>query len=411
MEKKSLLSLISRGVKKSTSKNSLDEVTQFQERLAAEGLDILDVKLPSKIKQLDELCQDELFQRGNVDAVREITRSAIDDYLEETLALEDDDQEKNPLLKLLLGGGAGTTDDDASKDEEVRDRRIPKKLLLDKINLSKSNRINLKLSLELDVPKEKSSEKRKNRTESASSNEETEEVNSPPVKKSKTQISQEANKDKDQNGDLIDFVVDSETELESDLPSAFDLMNNDEDEKEGKQEEKTDEKKDEESDEKNDKDEKTPPPMVKSHRHILAMIQKIKPEIDEITDYCMVLRTWILQCVSRNQNMGGADLTSEIQAEMIAEIKGVEDEFLANKEIIAAYFVTRGGILSKAIKEPELEDFKMFLIEEDEKMFGSLRQLAFTLRNNTVSLFDALIKDQGKIFPTGQGNSASYSMY
>merc|ERR1712071_706790 len=61
------------------------------------------------------------------------------------------------------------------------------------------------------------------------------------------------------------------------------------------------------------------------------------------------------------------------------------------------------------------EDYKNFLIDEDEKQFIQIRTIAIGMRNTTVNLFDGLTKQAETIFNFDshdkQDNYAAFSMY
>jgi len=361
---------------KNTTPQSPGTIQDVQTRLAEEGGDIINNKLQAKIEHLDQLCMSERYQIAQIQGVREHTTKAIQNYLDETKRQEKKAEKKaqggNPLLQLLAGGlseeqhEAADDIDEADLEDDQAEYAMPKKLLLSRMGLDESNKINLKLSLELETPETKKRDAEKK------------EEDEPEAKKAKKSESSTSKKEKE---------ADKE------------------------------EKKNEEKDDKNDKEEEEEdePPVLHSHPIITAMNTELRGEIDEITEWCATIRAWLQSNISRNKNIGGADLKGDIQMETMAEIMAVEQEFQAHKEAMSAYYVARAGVLEKYTKSPEFEDYRNFIVDEDEKQFVALRSLVSNLRNQTCNLYDIITKDVDQLFNAGSSakNDAfsGFSMY
>ena len=55
--------------------------------------------------------------------------------------------------------------------------------------------------------------------------------------------------------------------------------------------------------------------------------------------------------------------------------------------------------------------YKNFIVDEDEKMFITIRQCVLSLRNATCSMHTDIKRDYNKLFPSGDQQDASFSMY
>jgi len=362
---------------KNTTPQSPGTIQDVQNRLAQDGGDIINNKLQAKIEHLDQLCMSERYSIGRIKEVRDHTTKAIQNYLDETKRQEKKAEKKaqggNPLLQLLAGGLSAEQHDEADDideadlEDEQAEYAMPKKLLLSRMGLDESNKINLKLSLELETPETKKREAEKK------------EEDEPETKKAKKSASSTSKKEK-------------EVEKEA---------------------EKTEEKNEKEEDK--EEDEEDEPPVLHSHPIITAMNTELRGEIDEITEWCATIRAWLQSNISRNKNIGGADLKGDIQMETLAEIMAVEQEFQAHKEQMGAYYVARAGVLEKYTKSPEFEDYRNFIVDEDEKQFVALRSLVSNLRNQTCNLHDVITKDVDQLFNAGSSakNDAfsGFSMY
>lgn len=426
----------------------------YQVRVAEEGAQIINEKLREKITELDELCMSGKFAISRLAEIREYTTTSVQGYLDEVKRLEKKAAEKaaqgggNPLLALLaggMGGGAGAEVEgeegeemyNPEEDLEAEEIAMPKKLLLSRMGLDEDNKINLKLSLELELPekakKSKSAENAKNiesaeksdKNEKSESkkreNEEVDDVESeePEPKKAKrtTRSSKKSKKSKKGNkADEEEEDIEAEKEAEKqeaaeNKESSMSVTENE------KSEEKSAEKNNEKSDEKSKKDEEEDEemPVLQSHPEIYKLSTGLRRHIDTILDWIVTIQQWIQSGMTRNKNIGGADIQTEIQNAMLEELGVAAQEFSAHKEIMAAYYISRAAVLEKYVKQPEFEDYKNFLVDEDEKQFVQLRTIVTSMRNSTVNLFDGLTKESETIFNQGssgkQDNYAAFSMY
>jgi len=342
-----------------TSGKSSAQISEFQTRLITEGQEIINVRFARKIAELDELIMKPEYAASRKTEVRQITEDTLKNYFDETKRIEKKQAagaRVNPLLALLGGAGGLSAGPDDEEEEEYEPEeedsvQLPKKLLLDKIALDNSNKVNLKFSLELETPQTSEAKKR-----SAEEGEKSE----PKAKKQKQEKKEEAKE---------------------------------------KEETKADEKKQEEKE-----DEEEELPIISSNKLNNELANMLRGQIDEVVDWCTTIRAWLQSNISRNKNIGGADLKGEIQNEMMAEIQTVEQELLNHKEVIAAYYVARAGILEKYTKAPEFEDYKIFVVDEDEKQWIALRAILIQMRNSIMTLYDAILKDSDELFSGDSGS-------
>merc|ERR1712188_230386 len=352
----------------------------YQTRVADEGTQIINEKLREKITELDELCMSGSFNISRLDEIREYTSTSVTAYLAECKRLQKKAEKAqgggNPLLQLLAGGmGGGAQPEEGEEmyepedEEEAAEIALPKQLLLSKMALDENNKINFKLSLELDLPEKKKEEKKSAEKREIEEKQDEEE---PQAKKKKVEEPSESSM--------------SVTEASSSK------------------------KKEEEEEEEEDVE-----PVLQSHPEIFKLSTQLRRHIDVILDWVTTIRQWIQSNMTRNKNIGGADINNEIRQQMLEELGVAEQEFTAHKEMMAAYYIARASILEKYVKCPEFEDYLNFLVDEDEKQFILLRTIVIAMRNNTVNLFDNLTKDQETLFTAAgsskQSDYAAFSMY
>lgn len=390
-----------------SARKSTKRISQFQEKLAQEGELIMKEKLQAKLAELDRLCEHDLLRLDKIQCIRKYTLDSIEKYIE--------DQEKeaqkaekvgNPLMQLLTGGlgaePAGPLDEEeeyfSAEEEEAGDAKNSQpKLLLDTIKLSEKNKINLRLCLELDQPENKSSKQQPKSVEITAKNSGEEDAIAPsaaPTKKSK-KAARRSN-------------MSIQSESENDEPTAKKPKKSSENDPEVVVSEifqKSESVKEPFSEKKKER------AIVKSNKHNIQVIELIKPHMDEIVDMCMTLRAWLESFITKNKNIGGADFQAELQQETVGVIKGVEDEALTMKELFAAYYIARAGIIEKYVKESYIEDYKNFVVDEDEKMFITIRQCILSIRHATSSMYTDIDRDYDKLFPSGIQDDVSFSMY
>merc|ERR1712173_179558 len=401
----------------------------YQVRVAEEGEQIINVKLREKITELDELCMSGKFNISRLAEIREYTNTSVQGYLDEVKRMGKKEAEKqgggNPLLQLLAGGMGGGADAGVEGEEgeemynpeddlEAEEIAMPKKLLLSRMGLDEDNKINLKLSLELETPeikKKKSQEKIEEKSESKKrdlENEEEAETEEPESKKAKrsTRSSKRGKKGKKSSSpeeEEADEAKPEEKEAEK-QESSMSVT-------EGEKSESKKSKKSEDDEE----EEEDAEPILPSHPEIYQLSTGLRRHIDVILDWITTIQQWIQSGMTKNKNIGGADIRTEIQNSMLEELAVAEQQLAAHKEIMAAYYISRAAVLEKYVQNPQFEDYRNFLVDEDEKQFVQLRSIVIGMRNTTVNLFDGLTKESETIFNQGgsskQDNYAAFSMY
>jgi len=369
------------------------------------------------------------FNISRLAEIREYTNTSVQGYLDEVKRLAKKEAEKqgggNPLLQLLAGGMGGGADAGVEGEEgeemynpeddlEAEEIAMPKKLLLSRMGLDEDNKINLKLSLELETPeikKKKSQEKIEEKSESKKrdlENEEEAETEEPESKKAKrsTRSSKRGKKGKKSSSpeeEEADEAKPEEKEAEK-QESSMSVT-------EGEKSESKKSKKSEDDEE----EEEDAEPILPSHPEIYQLSTGLRRHIDVILDWITTIQQWIQSGMTKNKNIGGADIQTEIQNSMLEELAVAEQQLAAHKEIMAAYYISRAAVLEKYVQNPQFEDYRNFLVDEDEKQFVQLRSIVISMRNTTVNLFDGLTKESDTIFNQGgnskQDNYAAFSMY
>eukprot|EP00121_Abeoforma_whisleri_P002313 Awhi_evm1s2070 len=131
-------------------------------------------------------------------------------------------------------------------------------------------------------------------------------------------------------------------------------------------------------------------------------------EILQLIEFCNALKIWIQLNIPRIED--GNNFGVSIQEDAVNELARAEDSGFTILESITKYYVSRGKIISKVIKYPQIEDYRQSVVELDEKEYINLRLCCIDLRNNYAILHDLITKNVEKI-KKPRGINQTSSMY
>ncbi|XP_063899974.1 proteasome activator complex subunit 3-like [Zophobas morio] len=147
---------------------------------------------------------------------------------------------------------------------------------------------------------------------------------------------------------------------------------------------------------------------VSSNLNLLNRLKVVKMEILQLIEYCKILKTWIQLLIPRIED--GNNFGVSIQEDTINEISRVEGSGFSALESIANYLVTRGKLVSKILKYPQIQDYQLSISELDEKEYIDMLFYCVDLRDIYTTLHDMIIKNIEKIKKPRSSNSNT-SMY
>jgi proteasome activator subunit 3 (PA28 gamma) len=146
---------------------------------------------------------------------------------------------------------------------------------------------------------------------------------------------------------------------------------------------------------------------VPPNKHIVELVDIVKPEVIELIDYGNKIKMWITYMIPRIED--GNNFGVSIQEDTMAEARQVESEAATFLDQISRYFMTRGKIVAKVAKLPHVADIRRTIKELDEKEFISLRLVMCEMRNHYASLHDLITKNMDKIMkPRNQNTQSMY---
>eukprot|EP01132_Coremiostelium_polycephalum_P001403 gene1403-1772_t len=135
--------------------------------------------------------------------------------------------------------------------------------------------------------------------------------------------------------------------------------------------------------------------LVKVNPIILENHAKLKKEYIEIIEIFSEIRGWILLNVPRIED--GNNFGVDIQEDVVGQLNKVEEVYTSNLEQSEQFFISRAGLVKKALKYKEIEDFKLAIMQIDEKEMIRYRFACFDLYNNYANSYSLIVKNFQKI--------------
>ncbi|XP_014353054.1 proteasome activator complex subunit 1 [Latimeria chalumnae] len=173
-------------------------------------------------------------------------------------------------------------------------------------------------------------------------------------------------------------------------------------EKKEKKEDKDDKKSDDE-----DKDKGPPCGPVSSNEKIVALLNRVKPEIQEVKEKLNMVSIWLqlqIPKVEDGNNFGVAvqEKVFELMTNTRTKIEGFQTQ-------ISKYFSERGDAVAKAAKQPHVGDYRQLVHELDEAEYAEIRVMVMEIRNTYAILHDIVFKNYEKIKkPKGESRAPIY---
>ncbi len=135
--------------------------------------------------------------------------------------------------------------------------------------------------------------------------------------------------------------------------------------------------------------------LVQSNRHLVEMINTIKPLMREFIRDMALLQTGISLMIPKIED--GNNFGVEIQHETIETMSSIEDEIQGRFNSFTNYYAVRGDLVANVSEYPHSEDFRLAVQENDEKFHLCLCQTLIHLRDHYASLHDLVTKNLKKL--------------
>jgi len=131
--------------------------------------------------------------------------------------------------------------------------------------------------------------------------------------------------------------------------------------------------------------------IIESNKALTDLVEVLQKEILEMSELINSLSIWVKLYVPRMAD--GNNFGVEVQGEITRVLEGSEDNGYAILDSFASYYSTRGALITKVLKFPNVNDFRAAIRELDEKTYIKTCLLACALRNDYLKLYDMLAKN------------------
>ncbi|XP_054977383.1 proteasome activator complex subunit 3-like [Sorex araneus] len=135
--------------------------------------------------------------------------------------------------------------------------------------------------------------------------------------------------------------------------------------------------------------------LLASNQHLVALIERVKPEIELLREKCNTVRMWVQLLIPRVED--GNNFGVSIQEDTVDQLWTVESTAASYLRRFSTYYNTRAKLVSKMVKYPQVEDYRRTVAEVDENEYLSVRQILLHLRNQYATLHDVIVKNIDKI--------------
>jgi len=149
---------------------------------------------------------------------------------------------------------------------------------------------------------------------------------------------------------------------------------------------------------------------VYCNKALTDLVEILQKEILEMSEMINALSIWVKLNVPRMAD--GNNFGVEVQEEITKVLEGAEDAGYDVLDSFANYHTTRGALVHKILKNPNIQDYRCALRELDEKTYIKTCLLACELRNDYITLYDLLSKNMDTLMtPRGGEDEKLARMY
>jgi hypothetical protein len=131
--------------------------------------------------------------------------------------------------------------------------------------------------------------------------------------------------------------------------------------------------------------------IINANKALTDIVEILQTEILDMSEMINALSIWVKLNVPRMAD--GNNFGVEVQEEITKVLEGAEDAGYDVLDSFATYHSTRGALVTKVLKNPNVMDFRLALRELDEKTYIKTCLLACELRNDFITLYDLLAKN------------------
>ncbi|XP_058479466.1 proteasome activator complex subunit 2 [Solea solea] len=146
---------------------------------------------------------------------------------------------------------------------------------------------------------------------------------------------------------------------------------------------------------------------IKGNEKIMALLDKVKPEIVSLRETIINVSCWIQLLIPKIED--GNDFGVAIQEKILERITAVKTKVDGFQTNINKYFSERGDAVAKASKETHVMDYRSLVHEKDEAIYSEVRVIVLDIRGFYAELYDIISKNQEKVTnPKGEEKPSMY---
>lgn len=134
---------------------------------------------------------------------------------------------------------------------------------------------------------------------------------------------------------------------------------------------------------------------LQSNQPIKEMIELLTSFFEKYLSSSVLLRCYIHLHVPASES--GNNQGVNIQMQILKEIQEMESVIETNENLFIDYYKKHYEILKILNKYPSIEDYHLFLLEYERKMFDDLRWILLELRTIFLKTYDLMTKNLSKI--------------
>ncbi|XP_054621603.1 proteasome activator complex subunit 2 [Dunckerocampus dactyliophorus] len=163
-----------------------------------------------------------------------------------------------------------------------------------------------------------------------------------------------------------------------------------------------------ETDEDKEKKKKKPKcGFIKANEKIVALAERLKPEIVSLRETIIAVTCWIQHLIPKIED--GNDFGVAIQEKILERIAAMKTKVETFQTTINKYFSERGDAVAKASKDTHVMDYRSLVHEKDVAIYSEIRVIVLDLRGFYVELYDMVNKNMEKVTnPKGEEKPSMY---
>lgn len=135
--------------------------------------------------------------------------------------------------------------------------------------------------------------------------------------------------------------------------------------------------------------------VIPCNNFIIAAAELMKPHMRQLLEDAKLLEIWI-QFLTPQAEIAD-DLINSVLDNIYNEIEEMKSNAEAFSNQVSAYFLSRGKVIAKVMKYPQLDDYRRSVQEMDEDFLRHLRTKLCDARNQYATLHQMILKNWEKI--------------